>query len=101
MKMLIDGVRELAMKELARAVEIHGSDFHSDHECYAVLKEEIEETEDEVRLLGEELQRLWLDVKSDNSQNAQQKIKYMQIIAEKAAAELIQVVAMCQKATKK
>ena len=38
-------INEAVVLELIRAVKVYGKDYHSNHEAYAVLLEEIEETE--------------------------------------------------------
>lgn len=76
----------------------HHTPFHSLHEAYAVIREEIEESMDEltrVRMSGKEL---WRAVKDDDSRGAEEHIREIELYAVNLAAEAIQVAAMAQKA---
>ena len=54
--------------ELAHIREVHGVRYNSLHEGYAVLLEEVEETENELKRVKEELAELWDCIKlNDNS----------------------------------
>ena len=44
----IEKIKELVQQELNEANEIHPQ-FHSDHEAWAVIKEELEECEEELK----------------------------------------------------
>lgn len=70
--------------------------FHSDHEAYAVIKEEVEECEDDMREMQMVLSYFWNRVKRDK--NSDDIIQGIKKIAMHAAAEAIQVAAMCDKA---
>lgn len=69
--------------------------FHSNHEAYAVIKEEIEECEEDIRKMEMVLSYFWSNTKRDK--NSDNLIKGMKKIAMHAAAEAIQVAAMCDK----
>lgn len=72
--------------------------FASDHEGYAVLKEEIEEVEIEYRQLKDfDLCRLWKNVKTDSPEGAAMEAEYIERTAQKLACESIQVAAMARK----
>lgn len=70
--------------------------FHSDHEAYAVIKEEVEECEDDMREMQMVLSYFWSKVKRDKKSD--DIIQGIKKIAMHAAAEAIQVAAMCDKA---
>lgn len=75
--------------------------FSSWHEAYAVIKEEIEEAEEEVAVMSEiELESLWNNIRSKTSDEADKfmKIGIIRGHAVRGIEELIQVAAMCDKA---
>ena len=87
-------VRELVAVELAAANERFPK-FHSQHEGYAVIREEVEETREQLEVVERYLSYLWDMVKEDCS--AREKAKDIKMFAINAACEAIQVAAMCQK----
>ena len=91
-----DKLPALVEEELAAAMEIHG-DFASMHEGYAVLLEEVEEAEVELKDVQGYTARLWDNIKTPHG--AAMIIAALNI-KEKAinlAAEAIQVAAMARK----
>lgn len=52
---LIDELAPLVKAETDRAMEHHGKIYHSPHEAYAVLREEIEELAEELEYIVKEL----------------------------------------------
>lgn len=79
---------------------------HSDHESYAVIKEEVEEAMAEATPITVDLERFWGYVKQNpppEIQTTQRDIKrgilyQMQRHALQCACEMVQVAAMCEKA---
>lgn len=69
--------------------------FSSDHEAYAVIKEEIEECEEDVQKMKMGLNCFWWKIKKDRKED--DLIIGMKKLAMHAAAEAIQVAAMCDK----
>lgn len=69
--------------------------FHSTHEGYSVILEEVCELRDEMGKLREALDGLWYCVRSNS--DGTHDLKYLEIHAINAACEAIQVAAMCQK----
>lgn len=86
----------LVEEELAAAMEEHPL-FASAHEGYAVLLEEVEETESNMRAVRNELSALWYGVKSDNLRVVSFQASLVKGAAIDLAAEAIQVAAMAQK----
>lgn len=98
MKQLISDVEKLTTQELTRANEKFPL-FHSSHEGYAVLLEEVQELQHDVTAIDGKycslVNGLWCSIKNNNpSKNDVTQIKQYAI---HAAAEAIQVAAMAQK----
>lgn len=87
-------IQKLVDKELKEANKKYPL-FHSDHEAWAVIKEEIEECEEDIRKMEMVLSYFWSNTKRDK--NSDNLIEGMKNIAMHAAAEAIQVAAMCDK----
>jgi len=90
-------VEMLAVTELERANEKFDSEFHSTHEAYAVLKEEIEEAQEECKYINHELNCIWDYVKRNKIENALAHMKNVKEYAINLSAESVQVAAMAQK----
>ena len=87
-------VRQLVEVELA-ADNVRFPQFHSTHEGYAVILEEMEETKDQLAAAERFLSYAWDRVKNDTK--AREQVDYVKLFAINAACEAIQVAAMCQK----
>lgn len=83
-----------AEKEERKSYDNHEK-FNSTHEGYAVIKEEMDEAVDEIKLMTEHGHRLWNRIKND--ENTMEHIEKIEETAINCAAELIQVIAMCKK----
>lgn len=92
---LIDHLSEEVIGEVERAKEEHEEFFSSNHEAYAVLKEEIEETLVEIDNIITILDKVWEYVKLDS--DIGRLASRMQKTALLCAAELIQVSGVCEK----
>lgn len=94
---IINTVNELAEKECAEKTKERGPlvDFHH---AYGVIREETDEMEDEIDKLLEFETIFWRRVKDDDRDEAVAMLKMMDIRARLAAAEAIQISAMCKKA---
>lgn len=96
---LIESLLPIVEEEYGRAGAKFGLKNNSDHESYAVMKEEFEEAEDEIDRLEDMLDTFWACVKGND--NPDQKLyfcKRIKNIAVLAACECIQVAAMAHKA---
>lgn len=91
----IERIDELAELELEEANNVHRRYFASDHECYSVIKEELEEAEEEITQLKNALDALWLMVKMDS--DLEDMLIDMKRISYFLIADAIQVYAMCEK----
>ena len=94
MQEIIEGVEKLANEELERA-NVKFKMFHSTHEGYAILKEEIEEVEFEMDRVKKAEERMWRHIKLNKL--IPNDIDILKRVATNAAAESIQVIAMCNK----
>ena len=89
-------IKEMIQQELKEANKSHPM-FHSDHEAYAVIKEEIEEASFESISLENYLGNLWHKVVTDET-NKTRVYEEMKKASIRAIQEAIQVAAMCDKA---
>lgn len=96
MKEILIEIDRLAEEELERANKIHPL-FASDHEGYAVIREEIEEAIESLEMMGKSFEEAWHEIKEDDEEEAQERVQYVRQFAEHSAFELIQVIAMCDK----
>ena len=87
----------LVAMELQHAKENH-EDFHSLHEGYAVMLEEIDECRDELQIIQSLNSDLWETVKDDDATGAKANMDEIEAAAIRLASEAIQVAAMAQKA---
>lgn len=84
------------------AIEKHGH-FHSHHEAYAVLLEEVEEVTGGAQVFTEgaefQMQQLWQQVRADMQLAGNPKARLQEIkrLALDLSCECVQVAAMCDK----
>ena len=91
------GIVCLVNMELARSHEIGHKNFNSTHEGYAVMKEEIEETQDEAKKLVSQSEILWSAIKQDKHDFAECTARDIYQTALAVAYEAIQAAAMARK----
>lgn len=96
-KRTLRGVDYLIANELDFARDEHGDTFASLHEGAAVLKEEIEEANDDNIEVKGFYRLLWDAVKEDNDSEARDMAEEIASRAELLACEAIQVAAMALK----
>lgn len=93
-------IKKLIDRELDAANEVNPP-FTSMHEAYAVIKEELEEAEDEAEKAVRFLDIAWHSIKQPDDigiNNAKVAIADMYKAAMNLAVEAVQVAAMCKKA---
>lgn len=96
MNAVIDKLPALVEEELEAANVMH-TVFHSPHEGYAVLLEEVEETHAELIDMEVSLKNLWGCVKTDQADGGVTWARDVEVRAVHLAAEAIQVAAMARK----
>ncbi|MBX4266573.1 hypothetical protein [Clostridium estertheticum] len=94
MKELVGQVNKLVIEEKTRVMLEH-SLFFSRHQGYAILKEEIEEAEDELKVVKQMLEDSWLNVRRNITPH--RSILAIRNCSINLAAEAIQVAAVAQK----
>lgn len=83
--------------EYLRAKAEHGDVYHSPHEAWGVLMDEWDEVSDELEEAGERMCDISRQIRHPDEHLAQ-TFDSIQLFAMRAAAELIQVAAVCWKA---
>lgn len=94
MNVVENDVRALVDKELAAANE-RFPQFHSQHEGYAVIQEEVDELKEDTNRINGRTACLWDMVRFNNS--CEELVSRIYDDAINAACEAIQVAAMCKK----
>lgn len=100
MKKLIEGVGALTDQELALANKDHGDHFHSLHEGYGVLREELDEAKEERQAVGDAFGYVMYCIRTEQYDALCDTMADMKRHAMLAACEYIQVAAMCEKMLK-
>ena len=93
---LLKELEPLVEHELERANSVNPQ-FHSGHEGYAVLREECQETLEELELMKHHLFGLWMSVRQNRPDSAKDHVECLKDKSMNVAAEAIQVAAMCDK----
>lgn len=83
--------------EVDRVDKIHPL-YHSNHEAIAVLAEEVEEAEDELKYIKERVNSMWERVKGDHSIDYTAELT--KDLAIMLANEAVQVAAACERIAK-
>ena len=100
MEKLIKSVQSIKEEEYGRASEKFGAVNNSDHDSFAVLFEEMQESFEDVKITDANIQQFWQMVKSKESgdHDKQSVLTAIENSAIFAACEFIQVAAMAYKA---
>lgn len=91
-----EDIEKLVQKELKAANEKFPL-FASNHEGYAVIKEEVEEAKEQLSYVKQMLDALWVNAKRNSDSHTERFAKELQRCAINLACEAIQVAAMAQK----
>lgn len=97
MDALIQATTYMAHGESQRGIEQYGP-AASAHEGYALIKEELEEAQDEFARTNQHLEHLWVSIKANEEPVYPHYLNLIQQTAILAACEMIQVAAMAEKA---
>lgn len=90
-------INEAVLFELSSACKIYGKDYHSLHEGYAVVLEEIEEAADELDYIKNHLSMFWDNVKTDDTELAKANARSIAYDAVQLAKEACQIAAVARK----
>lgn len=93
MNVVEDEVYALVEKERANCLDTYGP-LHSGHEGYAVVKEEIEETHEELDRVEQGLESLWEDLRFNDPYGCIVDAKEAREAAIRCACEAIQAAAV-------
>lgn len=91
-------IKSACLFELKQAEKEWGETYHSLHEGWAVLKEEIDEVQCEIADIDCDFKGLWNCIVNNNALN--DGVQYIQKSAIRAMKELAQVWAVCEKMKK-
>lgn len=90
-------INEAVSLELANACNTYGASYHSLHEGYAVLLEEVEEAESDLKIMREYLGSMWDEVKTNDDESAKADAIIMARYAIELAKEAVQIAAVAKK----
>lgn len=83
--------------ELVNIRKVHGKQYNSLHEGYAVLLEEVEEAESELERIKEEMADLWQNVKQNDNAAVTDALRRISTHAYFMLQETTQIVAVTNK----
>lgn len=86
-----------ACKEELRNSKSFGEFYNSPHEAYAILKEEIEETKDNLSLVEKRLEDIWQNIKDNDDEELVANILTLKSYALLTVFEAVQVCAVSEK----
>lgn len=91
---------ETAIKaETFEAIKNHGPKYNSNHEAYAVLKEEVDEARDNQIMIRNYLFKSWEQVKLNDDELFKSDVSQLREYAENLVLEATQICAVCDKIT--
>ena len=97
---IVNPVNLLVSDEYDRAAKLHGAVFASPHEGYGVIAEEMQEAGDALELAEAVMRQLLLAIREEKPKAIIDLADCIRDQAVNAAAESIQVAAMCEKMTR-
>ena len=90
-------IHPIVRDEVDRIKEQHGQRYNSDHEAYAVLSEEVEEAQEELRLVWRRLAHVWNNRIRQDLRPWDNDLTFISARAVALAAEAIQIAAVARK----
>ena len=100
MTTIVQPLNLLVSDELDRASKLHGAVFASAHEGFGVIAEEVQEVGDELEIVEGNLSTMLAFIRDEDKQRIADVADCLRDRAVNAAAEMIQVAAMCEKMTR-
>lgn len=97
MKKLLNGVELLTAQELMLANKDHDRRFHSLHEGYGVMREELDEAKEERHAVGDAFGDVMYYIRTEQYDELRKCLSDVHHHAQLAACEYIQVAAMAAK----
>lgn len=97
MSTIVQPINLLVSDEYDRAANLHGAVFASPHEGYGVIAEEVQEAGDALEIAESVMKQLLLAIREEKPRSMIDLADYIRDQAVNAAAECIQVAAMCEK----
>ena len=88
-------LEEMVSEELERANEKHGGEFPTIEHTLTVLREEIEESQEEVENIKDCFDKIWKDYRGQNVQDLD--FKRLEMFSTNLIEEAVQVIAMVRK----
>ena len=88
-------INQAVCYELQQITKKYGIHYASPHEGYAVLKEEVEEAEESIKLLNDKLAEVWKNIKLNWNDSA--VVYQAQQRAVALAEEAVQCAAVCER----
>ena len=93
-----DFIKAAIEAETENAKKDWGPQYNSEHEAYAVLKEEVEEALDDLNIIQEDLGFLWNAVKTNSDKPYSAALTHIIQTAKALATEAVQIAAVATKA---
>ena len=90
-------INEAVTLEIVNACKTYGAEYHSLHEGYAVLLEEVEETEKELDYIKNHLAMIWDAVKVNDENEVKSNARIIALDAVNLAKEACQIAAVARK----
>ena len=90
-------INEAVMLELLNACKTYGANYNSYHEAYAILKEEVEEAEADIKTINDYLGSIWEEVKTDDPEALRADAMVITRYAVELAKEAVQIAAVTRK----
>lgn len=95
---LLPGVDALVELEHRTIVEKWGEGYNSPHEAYAVMLEEVQEAQENMKCLQAGMEIMWTAIREDNRKQIGPSVVRIEHYAKQLAAEAVQVAAVCRRA---
>ena len=92
-----ESINQAVVYEFQKIIKDHGAVYASEHEAYAVLKEEIEEAAEDMEQINRDLAYLWALIKNNHIKKGGGTIAEVIDYAKMLAQEAVQVAAVCER----